>query len=91
MMARRAVHRPVAWGVGLLAAALLAGCAGGSARPQPAELPPHIGLIGVRQAWTARLPAIDFPLQVGVQYGVVPVSAMARGGILTLEIKLRHQ
>jgi hypothetical protein len=27
----------------------------------------------------------------GVNYGVVPVSAVAGGGILTLEVKLKHQ
>ena len=84
MMARRAMHRRVAWGVGLLAAALLVGCAGGSARPQPAELPPHIGLIGVRQAWTARLPAVDFPLQVGVQGQQVMVAG-SDGTVVTLD------
>ena len=60
-------HRWVLSGAGVLAAAVLAGCAGGSARPKPAELPPNVAVVGVRQAWTARLPAVAFPLQVNVQ------------------------
>ena len=51
----------------LLTAAVLAGCASGSSRPQPAELPPNVALVGVRQAWVARVPAVEFPLQVNVQ------------------------
>ena len=66
MTAAPARRRWAAWGLSLCAAAVLAGCAGGSARPKPAELPPNAALIGVRQAWTARLPAVGFPLQVNV-------------------------
>ncbi len=60
---------------GLLAASLaLGGCAflpswlgGGSAdAAKPAELVPNPGLMGVRQAWSTRLPSIDFPLTPGV-------------------------
>ena len=67
----------------LSAAGLLAGCAilpgflGGqrAVRPQPAELPPNPALIGVRQAWSARLPAVDFPLAVQASDGAVVVAA----------------
>ena len=51
-------------------------------------------VISPQDAWKPRqLGMKDVVLESdgGVQYGVVPVSAMARGGILTLEIKLRHQ
>jgi len=72
-------------GAGLLAAAaLVAGCAGGSARPKPAELAPNLDLIGVRQAWTARLPAVNFPLQVSAHGGQVVVAA-GDGTVLTLD------
>ncbi|AEG92988.1 outer membrane protein assembly factor BamB [Ramlibacter tataouinensis] len=57
-----------------LAGSLLAGCSalpsflgGGPERPKPAELGPNPGLIGVRQAWSARIGKVEFPLSVQVQ------------------------
>ena len=35
-------------------------------KPKPAELQPNADLIGVRQAWTARIGQVDFPLAVAV-------------------------
>ena len=84
MTARGTVRRRIACGASLLAALVLTACAGGSPRPQPAELPANIALIGVRQAWTARLPAIDFPLQVAVQGQQVTLAA-ADGSVVTLD------
>ncbi len=75
--------RGVALGAALLAA-LLAGCAGGSARPKPAELPANVALVGVRQAWTARVPAVGFPLQVSVQ-GQQVTLAGSDGTVVTLD------
>ena len=75
--------RALALGATLLAA-LLAGCASGSARPTPAELPPNVALIGVRQAWTARVPPIAFPLQVSVQ-GQQVTLAGSDGTLVTLD------
>jgi outer membrane protein assembly factor BamB len=37
---------------------------GRAERPKPAELQPNPNLIGVRQAWTGRIGAVDFPLSV---------------------------
>lgn len=68
----------------LLVAAVLAGCAAGTARPKPAELPANIAMIGVRQAWTARMPAISFPLQVSVQGNKVALAG-DDGTVLTLD------
>ena len=68
----------------LLAAVLLAGCAGGSPRPKPAELPANIDLIGVRQAWTARMPAVNYPLQVSVQGNQIAVAG-GDGSVLLLD------
>ncbi len=68
----------------LLAAAVLAGCAGGSSRPQPAELPPNLALVGVRQAWQVRVPPVDFPLQVSVQ-GQQVTLAGGDGTLVTLD------
>ncbi len=76
-------RRWLAWGAPLLAA-VLAGCAGGSPRPQPVELPAKVSLIGVRQAWTARLPAVDFPLQVNVQGQQITLAA-SDGSIVSLD------
>lgn len=77
-------HRWALSGAGVLAAAVLAGCAGGSARPKPAELPPNVAVVGVRQAWTARLPAVAFPLQVNVQGQQVALAA-TDGTVVTLD------
>ena len=77
-------HRWALSGAGVLAAAVLAGCAAGSARPKPAELPPNVAVVGVRQAWTARLPAVAFPLQVNVQGQQVALAA-TDGTVVTLD------
>lgn len=65
--------------------ALLAGCSnlpptlpfiGARAeKPKPAELQANPNLIGVRQAWTARIGAVDFPLVAAVSGNVVAVAA----------------
>lgn len=67
----------------LLIGAVLAGCAAGSSRPKPAELPPNVVQVAVRQAWTAKLPAITFPLQVSVQGNQVVVAG-DDGTVVTL-------
>ncbi len=75
------------WGsltAALLAAAALVGCASGSSRPQPAELPPNVALVGVRQAWVARVPAVEFPLQVNAQ-GQQVTLAGSDGTLVTLD------
>ena len=76
--------RALALSASLLAAAVLAGCAAGSARPKPAELPPNVALMGVRQAWTARIPAVNFPLQTRV-VGNQVVVAGGDGSVVTLD------
>ena len=81
-MSRRRLN-PRAWLGTLAAAVVLAGCAAGSPRPTPAELPPNVDLIGVRQAWHAKLAPIDFPLQVHTQGSQV---LLATGeGTVTIE------
>lgn len=65
-----------------VAASLLAGCSvlnslpliGAPEKPKPAELQPNPNLLGVRQAWTARLPGVDFPLVVAVSGNVVALA-----------------
>lgn len=67
------------------ALALLAGCSnlppslpliGARAeKPKPAELQANPNLLGVRQAWTARVGAVDFPLVVAVSGNAIAVAA----------------
>ncbi len=44
----------------------LVACSSKPERPRPAELAPSAALIGVRQAWTARVGEVTFPLQAQV-------------------------
>ncbi|MFV0678901.1 outer membrane protein assembly factor BamB [Ottowia sp.] len=74
---------PVA-GAALLVLAVLAGCAGGSKRPEPAELPPNVAVLGVRQAWVARATEVAFPLEVHVA-GQQVALAGSDGTVLTLD------
>jgi outer membrane assembly lipoprotein YfgL len=78
-----AVHRLTLAGA-LLAAAVLAGCAGGTARPKPAELKPVVPVVGVRQAWSARVSAVQFPLQVQAVGGQV-LLAGTDGTVMALD------
>lgn len=55
-------------------AAVLTACSSGSPKPKPAELAPNAALIGVRQAWTARVGEVGFPLSIGVSGGTVVVA-----------------
>jgi outer membrane assembly lipoprotein YfgL len=57
---------------------------GGSDRPKPAELAASPALIGVRQAWTARLPEIAFPLVLNVSGGTLHVAG-GDGTVVALE------
>jgi outer membrane assembly lipoprotein YfgL len=64
---------------GLLA---LAGCSllptgfgGGPEKPKPAELQPNPNLLAVRQAWSAKLGKVDFPLAVTVSGNVAALAA----------------
>jgi outer membrane protein assembly factor BamB len=51
----------------LAACSMLPSFLGGTVeKPKPAELAPNPGLIGVRQAWTSRVGAVNLPLQVQV-------------------------
>ncbi|WP_431272963.1 outer membrane protein assembly factor BamB [Variovorax ureilyticus] len=45
--------------------AALAACSG-TPRPKPVELPANVAVMGVRQAWTVRIPAVNFPLATNV-------------------------
>jgi outer membrane assembly lipoprotein YfgL len=74
------------------AAALLAGCSSlpswvpftGPDKPKPAELKPNPNLIGVREAWTARIGKVGFPLVVAVNDATLTV-ANSDGAVIALD------
>jgi outer membrane protein assembly factor BamB len=49
-----------------LAAGLLVACAGGGDKAKPAELVTNVPKLGVRLAWTARIGAVNFPLNIAL-------------------------
>lgn len=49
-----------------LTAGLLVACAGGGDKAKPAELATNASKLGVRLAWTARVGAVNFPLDIAV-------------------------
>lgn len=57
---------------------------GGSDKPKPAELTANPATLAVRQAWTAKVGAIDFPLSVKVQGDSVLV-ASHDGAVVALD------
>ena len=68
----------------VLLAAALAGCSslssigslfGGSDKPKPAELQPNPASLAVRQAWTAKIGQVAYPLAVNVNAGQVTLAA----------------
>ena len=53
----------------------LISCSSTPDKPKPVELAPNAGLLGVRLAWTAKVGAVDFPLDVKVNDGTVAVAS----------------
>ena len=68
----------------------LAGCSlwgGGSTKPLPADLGPNVAVLGVRQAWTARVDAVaGLPLEVNTAGNVVTI-ASAAGTIAAIDAR----
>jgi outer membrane protein assembly factor BamB len=60
---------------GVALALIVAACAGGPEKPKPTELSANAALIGVRLAWSAKVGAVRFPLDVNVSGTVVTVAA----------------
>lgn len=76
-------HRALRAGVPLIVAAALAGCSAlpslpffGSKveKPKPADLQANPGLIGLRQAWAARVGEVGYPLSTAVNGSIVTVA-----------------
>lgn len=61
-------------GATALVIAALAACSG-TPKPKPAELPPNQAVLGVRQAWSVRIPKVDLPLATAVSGDMVAVAA----------------
>jgi len=72
-------------GAAMVLIAALAACSG-TPKPKPAELPPNPSTLAVRQAWSAKLPAVDMPLQVAVSGDVVTVAA-ADGTVAAIDAR----
>lgn len=60
-------------GAALVLVAALAACSG-TPKPKPAELPANEALLGVRQAWSIRIPKVSFPLTTNVSGDTVVVA-----------------
>ncbi len=58
----------------LVVVSLLSACSSGPDKPKPAELAPNPALLAVQLAWTARIGAVDFPLDVKVNASTVTLA-----------------
>ncbi len=68
----------------LVVLGLFSGCASGPEKLMPAELSPNAALMNVRLAWTAKIGAINFPLDVSIN-GDAVVVASADGTVASLD------
>ncbi|APW40783.1 outer membrane protein assembly factor BamB [Rhodoferax koreense] len=68
----------------LVLAAALAACS--SNKPKPAELPANVALLGVRQAWSAKIGEVSFPLDVNVQGSTVTLASV-NGNVAALDAR----
>jgi outer membrane assembly lipoprotein YfgL len=67
----------------------LSGCSffsSGPKKPQPAELRPVVALVPAKQAWSARIGAVTFPLEAGVS-GDTVVVASTDGAVAALDAR----
>ncbi|HTH78252.1 MAG TPA: outer membrane protein assembly factor BamB [Ramlibacter sp.] len=91
----RAAARPLVFA---FAAMALAGCSslslptwlGGVEKPKPAELTANPATLGVRQAWSANVGAINFALTTNVQGNAITVAA-SDGSVVSLDATDGHQ
>lgn len=65
---------------------VLGACSSGTLRPLPAELPQNPKLLGVRQAWTATIGEVSFPLDVKV-VGQSVALASSDGSVSVLDAR----
>ncbi|MDM0069039.1 outer membrane protein assembly factor BamB [Variovorax sp. J31P207] len=65
--------------------ATLAACTG-TARPKPVELPPNAALMGIKQAWTLKIPKVEFPLATVVNGDQIAVAG-ADGTVVVIDAR----
>lgn len=64
--------------------ALLGACSGGANQPQPTQLKPFTAMVPVKQAWTAKLGEINFPLTLSASTNNVMLAA-GNGVVLAMD------
>nr|WP_315241511.1 outer membrane protein assembly factor BamB [uncultured Albidiferax sp.] len=64
--------------------AILTACSSTPDKPKPVDLPANVALMGVRQAWSAKLGDVSFPLTTSVNGNMVAV-ASNNGTLLALD------
>ena len=60
--------------VGAISVTVLAACSSSPDKPKPAELPLNMPQLGVRQAWSVKVPSVGFPLQTSVSGDALTVA-----------------
>ena len=89
MSAVRKSHRALFAALTLATVLGVSGCSlwGGSSKPKPAELGPNVPVLGVRQAWTAKMGAMDgMALDVRVN-GTTVTLASAQGEVAAIDAR----
>ncbi|MDM0041958.1 outer membrane protein assembly factor BamB [Variovorax sp. J22G21] len=72
-------------GAAIVLTATLVACSSPS-KPKPAELPANVALLGVRQAWNVKVPAVSFGLQTNVSGDTVTVAG-ADGTVVAIDAR----
>ncbi|MEP6722126.1 MAG: outer membrane protein assembly factor BamB [Variovorax sp.] len=72
-------------GAAIVLTATLVACSSTS-KPKPAELPANVALLGVRQAWNVKVPAVSFGLQANVSGDTVTVAG-ADGTVVAIDAR----
>lgn len=89
MSAPRISHRALLSALGLSTLLAVSGCSllGGSSKPKPADLGPNVPVLGVRQAWVAKLHAVeDLALAPRVN-GTTLMLASAQGEVAAIDAR----
>jgi outer membrane assembly lipoprotein YfgL len=71
--------------IGLIGTLLVA-CASGVDKPKPADLGANPALLGVRTAWTTKIGAVSFPLEIKVN-GPVVALATSDGSVVAIDAR----